>query len=162
MDIKYCTLKRFYHLYKNYFVIDTKSLKYINEFKDLDRPGRVSAYTWKSTIVCYISKRNKLIGFACLKLFYDNDIEIMYISIHKDYRRQGLGTKIIESIKRRTCGIYLTSATKALLRFYKKLGFRNTGMYRMNWFIKGKENDWFRRFLLKNNKGEDNGLNSKR
>ena len=51
---------------------------------------------------------------------YDDEIEIKYIKIHKEYRRMGIGTRVVNMLKSRTVLITGDSLPEAL-EFWKSL-----------------------------------------
>lgn len=68
----------------------------------------------------YIYDNNKVVG-VLEYVTYDDEIEIKYIKIHKEYRRMGIATKVINLLKTKDNYI-IGDALPEAMEFWKSLG----------------------------------------
>jgi ribosomal protein S18 acetylase RimI-like enzyme len=68
----------------------------------------------------YIYNNNEVVG-VLEYVIYDNEIEIKYIKIHKEYRRMGIATKVINELKTKDNYI-IGDALPEAIEFWKSLG----------------------------------------
>ncbi|MHC1567948.1 MAG: ribosomal protein S18-alanine N-acetyltransferase [Candidatus Syntropharchaeia archaeon] len=64
-------------------------------------------------------------------IFNPEDGHIASIAVHPDYRRRGIGTKLVEEVFKRTgrkAYIEVRESNKGAQEFYKKIGFRKKGI----------------------------------
>jgi ribosomal protein S18 acetylase RimI-like enzyme len=77
-----------------------------------------------------IEENGEIVGFAiCRFLKTKNILSIDKIGIHPDYRKNGIGSKIIDEIKKRfkVLRIDVVSDNIIAINFYKKNGFKIVG-----------------------------------
>ena len=70
---------------------------------------------------------NKIVGFCVVKK-YGKRHHIMSIAILEEYRRKGIGMKLINKVKEddnHKISLYVQSTNDIAIRFYKKNGFKN-------------------------------------
>ena len=77
---------------------------------------------------------NKVVGFAGLWAIC-NEGHITNIAVHPNYRGQGIGSKLVESLIENSSSWYINSLTlevrasnKIAQNLYKKYGFKEEGM----------------------------------
>ena len=68
----------------------------------------------------YIYDNNNVVGILEY-VIYDNEVEVKYIKIYKEYRRMGIATKVINLLKTKDNYIIGDSLPEAI-EFWKSLG----------------------------------------
>lgn len=96
-----------------------KSIEYIRKiFEELERVGLIFA-------MCAIDETNKLMGYITIAKMSDGTVEIINLFVKKEYRNQGLGTKLYKNLtsNKNVKKITLLSGLNSI-NFWEKKGFK--------------------------------------
>lgn len=111
-------------------------IELIDSFRD-GHSISINKLGWRRVLIA-LNKKNKIIGHIDLKSHnqkYTNHRAVMGMGVHRNYRKDGLGGLLIESImdwtKNETAieriDLWVLSENNPAIRLYKKLGFEKIG-----------------------------------
>ena len=75
---------------------------------------------------CLISVDDKINGIVVYNLFYDR-VEIEYIIVPEEYRKQGIGSKLLSEIEKENINnvtLEVRKSNMTAINFYKKNGYK--------------------------------------
>jgi len=144
-QIEILKLNRFDKFYKKAKELVVKQYK--------DYPLWVRKYYWKihfdpeklktgikdgAKIILLALVDNKIVGFFLLSIGKLGDTDLMWLIIDSEYRRKGLGTKLLEEAEKialdnKSHFMFLYTENKANIEFYKKRGFYLVGQHKKAW-----------------------------
>lgn len=107
---------------------------------------------WRRVLVA-VNKKNEIIGHIDLKSYnqkYTNHRAIMGMGVHREHRKEGLGSLLIESlldwIKNENIieriDLWVLSENNPAIRLYSKLGFQKVGEVEDMFRIDGSSNNY--------------------
>lgn len=91
----------------------------ISKYFNVDNPFNI----YSKTIV--YKENNNLCGVLVYEKIYER-IEIDYIVVFEEYRKKGIGSKLVNYIKNNDISLEVNVNNKIAIDFYKKLGFEKT------------------------------------